>query len=303
MVSCEQSLKEFLLHLRAERALSSNTVKAYGRDLTFFCIFLKKMEKEAVEQVTHELVIQFLSHMKKEDYASASVSRALIAIKVFFRFLFREEIVTKDLGLFLDTPKLWQTLPEVLSSQEVEAFLAQPDNSTPQGIRDTAIIEILYATGIRVTELCTLKIYDVGDKEVRVMGKGSKERLVPIGKKALDACDKYLNTVRSQFESDKEKTLFLSMKGKPIVRQEVWSLVKAYAKKAALVKNISPHTLRHSFASHLLDHGADLRVIQDMLGHAHISSTDRYTHLTSQHIQEAFHTFHPRSKETVDEIR
>jgi integrase/recombinase XerD len=282
---------DFLLHLRSERGLSNNTIEAYGRDLTSFITFIKK---NSVHSISQDDAIDFLSHLKSHDYASSSCARALIAIKVFFRFLYREEILAKDLGLFLDTPKLWNTLPEVLSYQQVEALLQQPNVATPIGLRDRAIIELLYATGIRVSELCGLTLYDVDDEQVKVMGKGSKERLVPVGKRAIEAIDAYLSQVRSQFESDKVKALFLTKKGKPLDRKTVWELIKEYAKAAGLSKNISPHTLRHSFASHLLDNGADLRVIQDMLGHAHIGSTDRYTHLSSKHIDEAFYSFHPR---------
>lgn len=293
-MTLDQYRQDFLLHLKSERGLSHNTVEAYGRDIACFLMHLKE---KALCEITPDDAVHYISSMKNEGYATSSIYRALIAIKVFFRFLKREAILEKDLGQFLDTPKLWQTLPAVLSYKEIETLLQQPDLASLRGIRDRAIIELLYAAGIRVSELCSLTIYDVDDQQIKVMGKGRKERLVPIGEKAIDAIDAYLTKVRSQFESDREKTLFLSLKGRPINRNEVWKLIKTYAKEACITKNISPHTLRHSFASHLLDNDADLRVIQDMLGHAHISSTDRYTHLTSKHIHEAFHKFHPRGQE------
>jgi integrase/recombinase XerD len=285
--------QDFILHLKSERGLSKNTVESYGRDLL---AFIKHVGTKSLADITADDAVSFISSMKQKGYASASCCRALIAIKVFFRFLKRESVVEQDHGQFLDSPKLWQTLPEVLTHQEIEALLKQPDLETAVGIRDKAILELLYATGIRVSELCNLSLYDVDDNQIKVMGKGSKERLVPIGKVALEAVDAYLATVRSQHESEREKHLFLSKKGKPLSRNDVWKLIKDYAKAAGITKNISPHTMRHSFASHLLINGADLRVIQDMLGHAHISSTDRYTHLNSNHIQEAFHSFHPRKK-------
>ncbi|MDB6081573.1 MAG: xerD-A [Chlamydiia bacterium] len=296
MATLNQYRQDFILHLKSERGLSPHTVEAYGRDIGSFIEHLTSSNK-CIQDVVSEDAVRFIATMKEKTYASSSIYRTLIAIKVFFRFLKRESVLEKDLGQFLDTPKLWQTLPEVLSYAEMEALLQQPDRTTAIGIRNYAIIELLYATGIRVSELCSLKIYDVDDEQIKVMGKGSKERLVPVGKKAIEAIDAYLTTVRSQYESNQEKILFLTQKGKPINRKEVWQCVKDYAKSAGIVKNISPHTLRHSFASHLLDNGADLRVIQDMLGHAHIASTDRYTHLTSNHIQEAFHSCHPRWKE------
>jgi integrase/recombinase XerD len=197
-------------------------------------------------------------------------------------------------GQLLDTPKLWQMLPDVLSASEVEALLAQPDPATKQGVRDRAILELLYATGIRVSELCNLAIYDVDDDQVRVFGKGSKERIVPISARAVVAIDNYLVQFRDQYDSEKEKKLFLSLKGKPIDRTSIWKLIKAYALKANIAKNIFPHMMRHSFASHLLDGGADLRIIQEMLGHAHISSTDRYTHVSLSKVHERFKSMHPR---------
>jgi len=288
----ENWLADFVVHLKSERALSPHTVEAYQRDVESFLQTVQ--QKTAIEA---EDVVTWIGGGKKKGYAETSLARALVAVKVFFRFLYREKYVQKDIGTFLDTPKLWQTLPAVLSYVEVEKLLAAPDSS-PLGIRDKAILELLYATGCRVSELCNLTMYDVDDEQIKVFGKGSKERIVPIGSKALEAIDHYLNTVRAKWGSEDQKALFLSKKGTPITRNEVWQRVKFYARKAGITKSISPHTMRHSFASHLLDRGADLRIIQEMLGHAHISSTDRYTHLTSSHIQEAFRAAHPRWEST-----
>ena len=282
---------EFLRYLRAERGLSANTLEAYGRDVASF---LGHTRQKPVHELQRDDVIAFLAALQTQEYASSSIARALIALKVFFRFLKREMLHPHDIGQLLDTPKLWQMLPDVLSSSEVELLLAQPDLSTNQGIRDKAILELLYATGIRVSELCNLAIYDVDDDQVRVFGKGSKERIVPISAKAVQAIDAYLSKVRDQYDSQTLKTLFLSLKGKPIDRTSVWKLIKAYAKQANITKNIFPHMMRHSFASHLLDGGADLRIIQEMLGHAHISSTDRYTHVSLSRVHERFKNMHPR---------
>ena len=288
--STPSELVAFLQYLSTERGLSGNTLQAYTADLERFITHIQK----PIESIDVGDVIQHMALLQSEQYASASRARAMIAIKVFFRFLYKEGIKKTDLGPSLDTPKLWQTLPEILSSNEVELLLTQPDMKTKRGIRDKAILELLYATGIRVSELVGLTIYDVDDDQIRVFGKGSKERIVPISKRAVDAVDAYLAGFRDQYDSDQEKRLFLSLKGKPIDRISVWKLVKEYAKQAGIEKNIFPHVLRHSFASHLLDVGADLRIIQEMLGHAHISSTDRYTHVSLGKLQEYFKTFHPR---------
>lgn len=283
--------EEFLRYLRAEKGLCANTLEAYGRDVGNF---LSHIKNKPIAQTDREDVISFLAMLQAKNYASSSTARALIALKVFFRFLKREGLHAQDVGQLLDTPKLWQMLPDVLSASEVEALLAQPDPATKQGVRDKAILELLYATGIRVSELCNLAIYDVDDDQVRVFGKGSKERIVPISARAVVAIDNYLVQFRDQYDSEKEKKLFLSLKGKPIDRTSIWKLIKAYALKANIAKNIFPHMMRHSFASHLLDGGADLRIIQEMLGHAHISSTDRYTHVSLSKVHERFKSMHPR---------
>jgi integrase/recombinase XerD len=218
----------------------------------------------------------------------------LVAVKVFFRFLKKEDFVELDVTRHLESPKLWQLIPEVLTIGEVDLLLKAPDGETPLGARDKAILEVLYASGLRVSELCGLNIHDVDEACVRVKGKGGKERLVPIAKVALDAVDRYLAQHRGEVGGEKEIPLFVSRKGKRIDRSDVWKRVKFYAKRAGIAKRISPHTLRHSFATHLLENGADLRVIQEMLGHAHISTTDHYTHISQLHLSQAFSAFHPR---------
>lgn len=293
MNSPDTYIDSFLQYLIAERGLSPNTIEAYSRDLNHFFDFVRN-RAELAHKVTTESIVDFLSTLQAQKYASSSIARTLIALKVFFRFLKKEGALEHDLGQFLDTPKLWQTIPDILSYLEVEALLAAPDLETKEGLRDKAIVEVLYATGIRVSELCNLRIYDMDDEQIKVMGKGSKERLVPIAKKAVDAVDIYLHHVRSAFDSDREEKLFLANSGKTLDRVAVWRIIKQLAKRAKITKNISPHTLRHSFASHLLDAGADLRVIQEMLGHAHISSTDRYTHVSGAQLQRNFLKFHPR---------
>lgn len=217
----------------------------------------------------------------------------LIALKVFFRFLKKEGVLKIDVGNYFETPKMWQIIPEVLQIHEVEALLNEPKNDNPVGARDKAILELLYATGMRVSELCALKVRDLSDTFVKVKGKGKKERLIPVGKKAISAVDHYLLHFRGEVKEE-EGPLFVSSRGNPIDRMTVWKQVKMYAKKAGIAKEISPHTLRHSFATHLLEGGADLRLIQDMLGHEDIGTTDRYTHVSGSRLRTAFKMFHPR---------
>lgn len=290
----EIELKDFLTYLASEKGLSLNTRSAYKHDIESFAAFLKEIHCPHFSEVTEEIILRFLSTLKEKGFAGSSINRTLIAIKVFFRFLKREGLIPKNPTLYLTSPKLWQLIPEVLTGDEIERLLASPDLSTENGCRDRAILELLYSSGLRVSELCQLKLYDIDDQFVRVMGKGSKERLVPIGKKALQAVDEYLNRFRDRQESNRQTSLFVNSKGKPLSRMRIWNLIKTYGKNAGISKNISPHTMRHSFATHLLDNGADLRVIQEMLGHATISSTDRYTHISAAKLVSAFQSFHPR---------
>lgn len=278
-------LNDFCIYISSEKGLSNNTLQAYERDLKAFFEFVH----QDVLPVTEETILQFLAHLKKQSYASSSISRSLFAIKVFYRFLKREGIIEKNPTLYLSSPKLWQLIPEVLSLDEVEMLLKAPDPETPLGKRDRAILELLYSSGLRVSELCQLKLIEVGDEFLRVHGKGGKERMVPLGKKALEAINAYLDN-----NTEKNRYLFLNRLNRPFTRIAIWKMIKHYGKKAQIQKNISPHTLRHCFATHLIDHGADLRVIQELLGHASISSTERYTHISRTHLTEAFSHFHPR---------
>ncbi|MEC7840400.1 MAG: site-specific tyrosine recombinase XerD [Chlamydiota bacterium] len=287
-------IDDFCLYISSEKGLSRNTIEAYHRDINAFAGYVRKVGVDNVTLITQEHIVSFLGSLKEGDYASASISRTLIAIKVFFRFLKRERYIEHNVAHYLESPKLWQLIPEVLSCEEVARLLAQPDYTTPLGARDRAILEVLYSSGLRVSEVCNLILYDVDDEFIRVFGKGRKERLVPIGTKAIEAVDHYLMHYRCNYDSEKLQNLFLTKNGKPVDRIFVWRMIKKYARDAKITKNISPHTLRHSFATHLLDNGADLRVIQEMMGHSNINSTDRYMHISKTHIQEAFDAFHPR---------
>ena len=285
-------IEEYIRYLGNERGLSANTQQAYRRDLFQFFDHCSKKSNNW-PSCSKEVVLSFLVELqsKKKD---SSRARALMALKGFFRFLFKEEYISIDLGTFFKTPKIWQTLPHTMGYPDIERILSQPDIMIPEGIRDRAILELLYGTGIRVSELVSLQIYDVHDAHIKVHGKGGKERLVPLGKKALDWIDRYLSCVRDTWESKDNTALFIGPRGKSIDRIFIWKRIKEYAARAGLSDAISPHTFRHTYASHLLDAGADVRVIQELLGHAHISSTDRYTHMNMNQIREVFHAFHPR---------
>jgi integrase/recombinase XerD len=286
-------IDDFLAYIASEKGLAQHTIQAYGHDIALFSAFLQNAGVQSFAAVDLAHLMAFLEALKNQGYASATICRRLIALKVLFRFLAREGGVEGNCAAALQTPKLWQLLPEVLSYNEVERLLKQPDLHTAEGARDRAILETLYSSGLRVSELCGLNLLSVDDTMVRVLGKGSKERIVPLGELAAQAIDHYLLHHRQQAGAE-EEALFVTRQGKRIDRVFVWKMIKTQAKHAGIEKNISPHTLRHSFATHLLDNGADLRVIQEMLGHASINSTERYTHVSRSRLQEAFQRFHPR---------
>lgn len=283
----EREIADFLVYLGSEKGLSPHTLAAYRRDLSALSEFWKGKK---AEEIIGEQIIEYFQSLKAQGLASSSLCRALVAIKVFFRFLKREKIISNNPTLFLESPKMWQLIPEVLTVEEVSRFLEAPDSAFSIGARDHAMFQVMYASGLRVSELCGLNTGDISDDKVRVRGKGNKERVIPIASSAVAAVDHYL----TQFRREGDGPLFLSSHGQRIDRVAVWERVKFYAKKAGISKDISPHTLRHSFATHLLENGADLRVIQEMLGHAHIGTTDRYTHVSRKHLHEAFEKFHPK---------
>lgn len=291
------ALVDFFSYLASEKGFSLHTIEAYKRDLKLLTNYLESNYSiKAFKNVEEKHLINFLEWMAKQLYATSSRYRALMAIKIFFRFLRKEELLTSDATAHLEAPKLWQLIPEILSQEEVELLIKTPDANTVIGCRDKAILEVLYASGLRVSELCRLNLYDIQEETLKVFGKGSKERIVPIAKISLEAVNHYLIAYRKDKIKDSfGEPLFTTLRGKRIDRITVWNRVKYYIKKAGIDKPISPHSLRHSFATHLLDHGADLRVIQEMLGHADISTTDRYTHLSNQHMFKSFRDCHPRS--------
>jgi integrase/recombinase XerD len=291
-------IEDFATYILSEKGFSTNTLEAYRRDIQSFLVFLQKDNLQHWNEVQQQHIIDFLGLKKQNHYAPASISRALIAIKVFFRFLKREGLISHNVSHLLETPKIWQLIPDVLTLEEIEKLLMLPRSHTRKGARDRAILETLYATGCRVSELCQLNIGDVDDTYVRIKGKGGKERTVPLGKEAILAIDRYL-AFRDGANDERQEALFVGQGNRRVNRIGVWKLVKHYARQAGITKIIFPHTFRHSFATHLLDNGADVRVIQELLGHASISSTDRYAHVSCKHLQEAFQAFHPRLQSQV----
>ncbi|MGA1824475.1 MAG: site-specific tyrosine recombinase XerD [bacterium] len=296
-----QLLDEFISYLIIEKGLAENTIEAYERDINCYFAYLKKEGiHDICSQTTFSVhVLKHLSELKEKNSLSGkSRARHLIAIRQFYRFLFHKGIIDKNPLIDITSPKTWKTLPHILSYSQIETLLAQPDLGTPLGIRDRAMLELLYATGLRVTELIKLTAHDVRLQPgyLMCMGKGSKERIIPIGKTALDYLQNYLKNGRPHLVKAQNTTaIFINRYGNELTRQGVWKVIKHYSLQAGLLKNVAPHTLRHSFATHLLENGADLRVIQTLLGHADISTTQIYTHLTLEKVKEMYKQYHPRA--------
>ena len=290
-------LDEFINYLNVERGLSPHTLDAYKSDIARFIKFLNARGVKSLDDATRDIIGAYLMAEKSRGISSTSLSRNLAAIKVFFRFLASNRFVRADITDVIESPKIWKHLPEVLSIDEVEQLLNSPRPTTHYGRRDRALIELMYATGVRVSEAAGLKVGDVNLEVgyIRCMGKGSKERIVPLGRVARKALDSYLKLTRPHFlRLRTSETLLLTRHGKPFTRQGLWKIIKSYAKRAKIRKRITPHTLRHSFATLLLSGGADLRIVQEMLGHADISTTQTYTHVDKDRLKSIHKKFHPR---------
>lgn len=288
-------IDRFIHYLRVERGLADNTIQAYSRDLSVFAEFLDDGGLFPQSSSRDDLSAYAVAIGKR--LSPRSVSRNISALKQFYRFLAAEGIIPKNPARLLETPRLPRRLPGVLSRTEVEALLSQPEPSTPVGQRDVAMLELLYATGLRVSELVRLRVQGLNQEGgyVRTFGKGSKERLVPVGDKALVAVRAYVSDSRRRLLKGRESNyLFVSARGTPLTRQGFWKLIKQYGRKAGIRTPLTPHMLRHSFASHLLEGGADLRAVQVMLGHADISTTQIYTHVTRDKLRKVHEQCHPR---------
>lgn len=286
-------VKLFLDYLSVERGLAKNTLISYSLDLKKYCSYLKKQKITNFDKVTRDIISKFLFTEKDSGIQPASIARLLVSIKILHRFLAREKRISRDVTDVLTLPKLWKRLPNYLTQREIESILKAADTKTPAGIRDRAIFELLYGCGVRVSELVGLTKNDVNIEVgfLKCKGKGGKERIVPLGKYAKEAVENFLQKNQNQNEK-----LFVSRKKQEkITRQFVWTLAKKYAKLANITKKITPHTFRHSYATHLLEGGADLRVVQELLGHSDIATTQIYTHVSKDRLKSVYSQFHPRA--------
>ena len=287
----------FLDYLASECGLAANTIVSYRHDLTTFALYLHDTGRTNLSFVTPDVILDHMANLRECGIGANSIARALVAIKMFFRFLWSEGIAPHEITSLMESPRLVRHLPEVMIEAEVEALLAQPDTKTPSGLRDKALLELLYATGARASEVVGLTLdslhFDLG--YVRCFGKGSKERIVPVAESAISAVNEYMESARPLLLRRRPSDhLFPGRSGGPITRQTVWRVVKKQARAAGIGRRVSPHTLRHSFATHMLQHGADLRAIQEMLGHADISTTQIYTHVDHSRLKAIHKKFHPR---------
>lgn len=293
----EAPVRSFLNYLKVEKGLSDNTIQAYRRDMEKFVAFAAKRGLGTAD-VRREHVVDFLSLLYRRNLDSRSVARHLVTIRHFFRFSLTEGIIQDDPAATIGSPKFRQSLPEFLSLEEVDRLLRQPDASDVVGLRDQAMIELMYSTGLRVSELCGLQVCDLTMDPgcLRCVGKGNKERLVPVGRQALEAVQKYLREARPKLLRESFSVyLFLNQKGHRLDRIAFWKILGEYGRKAGLRKTLTPHMLRHSFATHLLDRGADLRSVQMMLGHSDISTTQIYTHVVEERLKQVYKAHHPRA--------
>lgn len=284
-------------YIALEGGLASNTQDAYRADLTSFVEFLELAGVNSINIVTRDMVLDYLHHEQERGLSVNSLSRRLVSIRVFFRFLHRENYLAHNVVAVMDSPRLWKLLPDTLSVSEVDRLLAAPVGDDRYAVRDRTLLQLLYATGMRVTEAVALTLEDLhmDSDYLRCMGKGNKVRVIPFGVPTSRLLSLYLTSIRSQFVSDPaQRAVFLTRLGRGFSRKSVWDMVHRYARVAGIEKTVSPHTLRHSFASHLLANGASLRIIQEMLGHADISTTQIYTHVDSSRLKGIHHQFHPR---------
>jgi integrase/recombinase XerD len=297
----EVAITAFLNYARVERGLSANTLDAYGRDMVKFATFVKKVRRP-LEEISRDDVVDFLATLYRNGLDSRSVARHLVTVRNLFRFLVTDGIVENDPTLNLESPKVRQSLPSYLSVEEIERLLALPNLKSPLGLRDRALFDVLYSAGLRVSEVIGLKLGDIDFQMgcIRCIGKGDKERLVPIGRKALEAVEKYVREARPQLLRSRRiqvpnPYIFVNRNGNRISRVGVWKIMAAYGQMLGLRKKLTPHKLRHSFATHLLERGADLRSVQLMLGHADISTTQIYTHVLEDRLKSVYKAHHPRA--------
>ncbi|MDN7225853.1 site-specific tyrosine recombinase XerD [Planococcus liqunii] len=300
MKYAKDALDDYLHFLRVERQLASNTLTSYERDLKSYLQYLKEVEQlDSLRKVERVHILNHLRHLKETTKTPRTVARHISSIRSFHQFLIRERVVDNDPTVHLEMPQMEKKLPNILSIEEVDALMQAPAENKANGLRDRAMLELLYASGMRVSECINLNIEDVNLTMgfVKCYGKGGKERIIPLGKTALAACRTYLENARAELAKPETKTdsLFINQRGKRLTRQGFWKLLKQHAQKAGIQRELTPHTLRHSFATHLIENGADLRAVQEMLGHADISTTQIYTHVSKTRLKDVYSQFHPRA--------
>lgn len=296
----QEALAEYIIYLKIERGLSANTVISYKRDIEKYLTFLTEKKITQLDEVSRFEILDFLQTLRQSGAADNSIIRMVSSLRKFHQYLKRESIVSDDPMQLIDTPKKASTLPKAISPQAIEQLLEAPDTTTPLGVRDRTILELMYATGLRISELVNLKLSDMHLTMgfIQTMGKGEKERIIPLGEIASQWLDHYLDGARVYLQDQSAETseyVFLNSRGKGLSRQGVWKKVKQLALEAGIDQNVTPHTLRHSFATHLLENGADLRMVQELLGHADISTTQIYTHITKTRLKQVYSDYHPRA--------
>src|SRR2546428_1579799 len=296
----QKQMQSFLKFITVEKGYAQNTLAAYQNDLNQMAAHLEQKHPGVTwEQVSREDVSIYIQHMRSQSYSSTTVARKLAALKSFFHFLTIEHIIDENPAAMLDSPKVRKYLPKALSTADVDRLLAEPakDNS-PKGQRDRAIMETLYATGMRVTELINLNVEDINlqDGHIRCLGKGAKERIVPLYPQAMEVLQTYVQNGRQQFVKDSlQKALFLNQRGERLTRQGLWLIIKEYARRVGITFDVTPHTLRHSFATHMLSGGADPRNVQALLGHANVNTTQVYSRVSNDRLREVYNDAHPRA--------
>lgn len=291
-------IEEYLKFIQIEKGLSENTIGAYRRDLKKYQLYMQEQKIAHIDFIDRQTIQECLGSLIDQGASAKSIARFISTIRSFHQFALREKYAAKDPTVLIETPKYEKKLPDVLDVEEVIQLLETPDLTKNNGYRDRTILELLYATGMRVTELIQIEIDDVNliMGFVKVFGKGNKERIIPLGDTVIEYLDTYINTVRPQLlKKTVTNVLFLNLHGRPLTRQGIWKLIKQYGLRANITITLTPHTLRHSFATHLLENGADLRAVQEMLGHSDISTTQLYTHVSKTQIRQMYNQFHPRA--------
>ncbi len=294
-----ESLEEYLIYLKIERGLAANTIKSYEYDILQYIDFIKKAELSDKSEIDRYFILTFLNELKEADKSSNSINRMVSTLRKFHQYLKQEKLFETDPMEYVETPKKGKQLPTVLSTSEIERLLDVPDIATHLGMRDRAILEVMYATGLRVSEVANLVLDDLhlAMEFIQTKGKGGKERIIPVGEIAIEWLENYLYDSRPYLEDEKNKNtyVFLNYKGNSLSRQGLWKNIKQMVVDAGITKSVSPHTLRHSFATHLLENGANLRIVQELLGHSDISTTQIYTHVSKQRLSEVYDQYHPRA--------